>query len=245
MHLKTTLVLLSFVLIGAVATMSHGSRDRSRIGTPPLGNIVPNPVVHPPVVGPPVVLPPGVYIQPYDKPYFSRDELKRMAEDPNANSVRRGPPGTPDWNFGYPIQPYKPPPFAVVVDLEGPPAPGEAKLAEEAKRQLLAAKPENPGRNQSFPKWEPIGSGQGERMPLIRTSWYLQIRRVTPIPGGWRTRVLVFPVARTDDYRRVSISNFHIEVYSFKAGKLKLEAEFRNPDPSMNPAEGLRCMIFG
>ncbi len=131
----------------------------------------------------------------------------------------------------------------VGIRLEGVPEPGEETLAEEAQRQFLAAKPMNPGRWASFPKWETTRPPDGEAARLIRTGWFMQIREIRTIPRGWQARVFVYPRARTEDRRFARIHDFHIEVYSFKDGKLALESEALDPDRPDLPVDGLRCDI--
>ena len=135
--------------------------------------------------------------------------------------------------------------FGVDVLLEDAPKPGEKKLAEEAKRQLLLNKPENPGRSKSFPKWQTVKQPGKEPTPLTRIGWFALIRRVEPLPGGWRARVYIFPKVTTQDRRVFSPRNFHIEVYSFKDGELTLESDSIGPDALTAPDAGISGYYFG
>lgn len=135
--------------------------------------------------------------------------------------------------------------FGVDVLLEDAPAPGEAELAEEAKRQLLLHMPENPGRSKSFPKWQTVKQPGKEPIPLTRIGWFALIRRVEPIPGGWRAHVEIFPRVTTPDRRIFSPLNRHIEVYSFKDVTLTLEADSIDPDPLLAPDTGISGYYFG
>jgi hypothetical protein len=114
-------------------------------------------------------------------------------------------------------------------------AQAELVLADEVKRELEEARPENPGRLDSFPVWR---IGQTRIEPL---GWNLAIQRAWRVPAGWRALVYVTPIARTHDRRCAIVRSYHIEDYLYSRGELSLFENHTPPDS--DPAQGLAGMI--
>jgi hypothetical protein len=144
------------------------------------------------------------FILPYGKS-FTREEIEKMMAMPGVKYVHRGPPWTMDWNFGLCIEPEDRNRFNMHVKLFDTGSPAALKLAEEVKQKLLEAKPENSGRALSFPVWK--------------------TRRIRPR----RESLRLVPLARTEDFRVVSIHRKHFEVYELRDGRLKLRSEQADP----------------
>lgn len=143
-------------------------------------------------------------------------------------------------------KPAKIPPFSVGVFL-GPTATEDMKaLAAEVQKELERSKPENPGRAKTFGKMEMVRKppfGAPHVWKLKRLGWSLLVRSVERIPGGWRARVDVGARARTVEGSDQLIQNRHIEVYTFRDGKLTLESD--SVDPRLDPSRGLRPGLHG
>ncbi|MGC8639682.1 MAG: hypothetical protein ACP5XB_07355 [Isosphaeraceae bacterium] len=129
--------------------------------------------------------------------------------------------------------------FRVRINLDGDAKPGDAELAKKVQRVLLQAKPQNPGRAASFPRWESVelpGEKGPYRIKVVPLGWVMFITRVMQLPhDNWRAVVRVHPIARTVDYRTCSIGSHHIEYYRYLNGQLELFNEAVNPvfrDPS-------------
>jgi len=257
MRYKLVFVFAACVLTTGLATMLHATRDKAGPDSSNNRDAVASLIADEPVERlrrqagghreiPPEEMNPKEFILPIDQPYFSPEERKRIMEEPGVKLIRRGPKGSQFYDVGFMVEPYPKWMFTVSVMLDGKPTPREVKLAEEAKRQLLLAQPENPGRSRSFPKWRMVQKDPDvPGVPLIHTGWSLMIRRVEPVSGGWRARVEVHPLARTEDYRTAGISNCHVEVYSYVNGALHLDDEFPDPSPFANPEAGMRGILRG
>jgi hypothetical protein len=128
--------------------------------------------------------------------------------------------------------------FRVSVLLEPGALPGEAELAQDVKRMLEKAKPDNPGRQASFPYWQIAGSTESPPVPLVHLGWRMIVDQVRKAgSNGWRAHVRVYPVTRLADGRSYYPSNHHVEWYRFLSGKLELTGEA--VDPSGEVERGL------
>jgi hypothetical protein len=131
-------------------------------------------------------------------------------------------------------------PFGVQILLEGTPTEPEKALAKEVEKVLEEKRPENLGRDKTFVKMEFPGFGpdlKPQLWKMKRVGWTLTIRHVERIPGGWRATLHVHIRATSPEGIMPIISNHHIEVYTFRGGKLTLESE--SVDPKRDPAQGL------
>jgi len=257
MRYKLVFVFAACVLTTGLATMLHAARDKAgsdsskpRDAAAPLIADEPAERLRRQAGGhreiPPEEMNPKEFILPFDKPYFSPEEVKRIMEEPGVKFIRRGPKGSQFYDVGFMIEPYPKWTFSVSVMLDGKPTPRQVKLAEEAKRLLSLDQPENPGRSRSFPKWRMVQKDPDvPGVPLVHTGWALMIRSVEPVTGGWRARVEVHPLARTEDYRTAIISNCHVEVYSHVNGSLHLDDEFPDPSPFADPEAGMSGILRG
>lgn len=169
------------------------------------------------------------FILPYGKS-FTREEIEKMMAMPGVKYVHRGPPWTMDWNFGLCIEPEDRNRFNMHVKLFDTGSPAALKLAEEVKQKLLEAKPENSGRALSFPVWKTRRiRPRRESLRLVHLGWVRNIREVKKTRDGWQASVDVVPLARTEDFRVVSIHRKHFEVYELRDGRLKLRSEQADP----------------
>lgn len=203
---------------------------------------------------------PKEFIRPFDKPFFTPEERKKLMEEPGVKFVRRGPKGSPFYEMGDYVWPWDDDQFRVEVQLEANAAPEAKELAEEVRRRLKFARPQNPGRRGSFPLWSststPLPGPAPPRTssasgpfrgptPLVHSGWRLKIRHVEPRADGWQALVHVFPVLRTEDYGQVArIRDFHAEVYSWKDGELRLDRDSLDPNRTSDPEAGIECVIL-
>ena len=182
---------------------------------------------------------PGVFVLPPGRFLTGADQRKLNAIGKTV-MLHSGPPGTPGYVVGITWRPYRVDPFVVQV-LPDAAVQIDKALGDEVRRQLLKAKPENPGRDQSFWKWETTrwdpARKERVKVPLIRTGWTLAVKRAERTSTGWRAVVYVYPQARSEDYETLFVFSLrHIEVYEFKDGKLALVNEA--VDPTTDPTEG-------
>jgi hypothetical protein len=136
-------------------------------------------------------------------------------------------------------------PFLVRTYLEGTPTEQEKALARQVEKVLSEKQPENPGRDRTFGKMVLVRrppDGEPREWRLKRTGWSLLVRRVERIPGGWRATVYVYVQAATIEGGFATVVNNHIEIYSFRDGKLTLESD--SVDPRWDPSKGLLPRTF-
>jgi hypothetical protein len=202
---------------------------------------------------------PREFVRPFDKPFLTPEERKRLMEEPGVKFVRRGPKGSPFYEMGEYVWPFDDDQFVVRIDLVGA-ALEEKELAEEVRRRLKFARPQNPGRRESFPRWsttsKPLPGPAPPRtssasgpfrgpIPLVHSGWRLTIRRVDGRPDDWRALVHVAPVLRTENYGQVAnVRDFHVEVYRWEDGALRLDRDFPDPDRTSDPDAGIECVVL-
>jgi hypothetical protein len=169
------------------------------------------------------------YVDPeipfWQSPY---DLAEGLIEDVVAGNTRRPKPQPPER-------------CSVRVQLDHKPDAVERELASEVEAVLRRERPENPGRLKSYPKLEltwHAPDGTVERWKLKIVGWKLHVRRAERIPGGWRATVWASARLKNDQgFEPPMISTHHIEIYTFRRGKLERESD--SVDPKRDPAQGL------
>ncbi len=134
----------------------------------------------------------------------------------------------------------------VSLNLESVPSDEEKDLANRVQKVLEQRQPQNPGRQETFGTmaFKGLTPRNRESDLLKHKGWSLQIKRVEPLPDGWRTTVHVYALLTKLDGALAAAANKHIEVYRFTGDKLTLESESVDPNPSTQepgyePSQGL------
>ena len=105
--------------------------------------------------------------------------------------------------------------------------PADRAWLEEVKRRLVELRPENPGRELT---WPPAGlAGRG----IVREGWTLTVVDIRGRPGDWWADVEV--TIRTHDGRLewIMVNGRHLERYRCVGGRCWLERE--SVAPEWNP----------
>jgi hypothetical protein len=174
--------------------------------------------------------------------------LAHVAQVAGQDASRTGP-GEPQVPASRGVPEPKPqaqPMDYVHIGLESIPSKEEEGLAKQVQKVFELRQPQNPGRQKTFGTmaFQGLTPRNRESHLLKLKGWALQIKRVEPLPDGWRATAHVSAVLRKLDGAFAAAENKHIEVYRFTGDKLTLESESvdLNPstqEPGYDPSQGL------